>query len=108
MLGTGAGLLLATVAVRIHDALDFTVVLLQLTAFVTPTFYLLGSVSEPMRSLIEANPLTQVLILFRDLVYGGRLSPWWTWAWAIVSGALAFAAGTFALARTWRTSAAML
>jgi ABC-type polysaccharide/polyol phosphate export permease len=108
MLATGGGLLLAAAAVRLHDALDFTAVLLQLTTFVTPTFYLLGSVSQPARSLIEVNPLTQTLILLRDLTYVGRFSPWWTWAWALGSGALALGAGTLVLARSWRTSAAML
>jgi ABC-type polysaccharide/polyol phosphate export permease len=108
MLGTGTGLLLAAVAVRIHDALDFTVVLLQLSTFITPTFYLLSSVSQPAHALIEANPLTQILILLRDLLYGGRLSPWWAWAWAMGAGLLALAAGATVLARSWRTSAAML
>jgi ABC-type polysaccharide/polyol phosphate export permease len=108
MLGAGCGLLLAAVAVRIHDALDFTVVLLQLAIFVTPTFYLLDSVSQPARTLIEANPLAQILTLLRDLLYGGHLSAWWTWAWAISAALGVLGAGIVVLARTWRTSAAML
>jgi ABC-type polysaccharide/polyol phosphate export permease len=108
MLATGCGLMLAVIAVRLHDALDFTVVLLQLTTFVTPTFYLLASVSQPARTLIEANPLTQILTLLRDLIYVGRLPPWWTWAWAMVAAVVMLGAGTLVLARSWRTSAAML
>jgi ABC-type polysaccharide/polyol phosphate export permease len=108
MLAAGCGLLLAAVAVRIHDALDFTVVLLQLAIFVTPTFYLLSSVSQPARTLIQANPLTQILTLMRDLTYGGQLAPWWTWSWALLAGVLALGAGCVVLARSWKTSAAML
>jgi ABC-2 type transport system permease protein len=108
MLATGCGLLLAAVAVRIHDALDFTVVLLQLAIFVTPTFYLLGSVSQPARTLIEINPLTQVLVLLRDLMYGSGLPSWPTWAWSLGAGALILGAGMTVLARSWRNSAAML
>jgi ABC-2 type transport system permease protein len=108
MLATGCGLLLAAVAVRIHDALDFTVVFLQLAIFVTPTFYLVESVSEPARTLIQINPLTQILTLLRDLMYGGHFPPWWTWVWAITAGVGALATGILVLARTWRTSAAML
>jgi ABC-type polysaccharide/polyol phosphate export permease len=100
--------LLASVAVRINDTLDFTVVLLQLAIFVTPTFYLLSSVSWPARALIEANPLTQILILLRDLLYGGTLSAWWTWAWALGAALLALGGGVLVLARSWKTSAAML
>ncbi len=108
MLGAGCGLLLAAVAVRIHDALDFTVVVLQLMIFVTPTFYLVGSVSQPVRTLIQANPLTQILVLLRGLLYGGHLPPWWSWAWALAASVVALAVGVVVLARTWRTSAAML
>lgn len=108
MLGTGCGLLLAAAAVRVHDAIDFTQVGLQLLAFVTPTFYLLTSVSEPMRTLIQINPLTQILLLIRGLLWGHGLPPWSTWAAATGSGAVALALGTVVLARTWRTSVAML
>jgi ABC-type polysaccharide/polyol phosphate export permease len=108
MLGTGCGLLLAAAAVRVHDVIDFTQVGLQLLAFVTPTFYLLSSVSEPMRTLIRVNPLTEVLLLFRALLWGHTLPPWWTWTASVGSGALALVLGTVVLARTWRASAAML
>jgi ABC-type polysaccharide/polyol phosphate export permease len=108
VLATGCGLLLASVAVRINDALDFTVVLLQLAVFVTPTFYLLSSVSWPARGMIEANPLSQILALLRDLLYGGTFSAWWTWAWALGAPVLALSGGVLVLARSWKTSAAML
>jgi ABC-type polysaccharide/polyol phosphate export permease len=108
MLGTGAGLLLAAVAVRMHDVIDFTAVLLQLTAFVTPTFYALSAVSQPVRTVIEANPLTQILLLLRALLYGGTLPVWWTWLVALGAGAALLAIGSMVLARTWRVSVAML
>lgn len=108
MLGTGCGLLLAAAAVRVHDVIDFTQVALQLLAFVTPTFYLLSSVSEPMRTAVQFNPLTQILLLFRGLLWGSGLPPWWTWAASAGSGAVALGLGTVVLARTWRASAAML
>lgn len=108
VLATGCGLLLATVAVRINDALDFTVVLLQLAVFVTPTFYLLSTVSWPARELIEANPLTQILVLLRGLLYGGTFSPWWSWAWAVGASLLVLGAGIVVMARSWKTSAALL
>lgn len=108
MLGAGAGLLLAAAAVRIHDVVDFTTVLLQLTAFVTPTFYLLSSVSEPVRTLISLNPLTQVLTLMRALLYGDSLGAWWSWAATLGAGAAALTLGWVVLANTWRTSVAML
>jgi ABC-type polysaccharide/polyol phosphate export permease len=108
MLGLGAGLLLAAAAVRLHDVIDFTQVALQLLAFVTPTFYLLTTVSEPMRTLIEFNPLTQVVLLLRGLMFPGASVAWWTWAGSLGAGALALALGTVVLARSWRTSAAML
>jgi ABC-2 type transport system permease protein len=108
MLGAGCGLLLAAAAVRLHDVIDFTQVALQLLAFVTPTFYLMSSVSEPVRTLIQFNPVTEILLLFRGLLWGAALPPWWTWIASIGSSALALALGTVILARSWRSSAAML
>ena len=108
MLGTGVGLLVAAAAVRVHDVVDFMTVVLQLTAFVTPTFYPLASVSEPWRSVIEVNPLTQVVLLLRAVMYEGTLPGWPTWVAAIGAGAGALLLGAFVLARSWRGSAAML
>jgi ABC-2 type transport system permease protein len=108
MLGTGAGLLLAAAAVRLHDVIDFTQVALQLLAFVTPTFYLLGTVSQPVRSLIEINPLTQVVLLLRGLLFPGATAPWWTWTSSVGAGALALILGTVVLSRSWPASVAML
>jgi ABC-2 type transport system permease protein len=108
MLGVGGGLLLAAAAVRLHDLIDFTQVALQLLAFVTPTFYLLSTVSEPVRTLIEINPLTQVVLLLRGLLFPGATAAWWTWASALGAGALALVIGMVVLSRTWSTSVAML
>jgi ABC-type polysaccharide/polyol phosphate export permease len=108
MLATGVGLLVAAVAVRLHDVLDLMVVILQLTAFVTPTFYPLASVSDRFRTIIELNPLTQVVSLVRALSYDGTLPGLATWLYAVGTGLAILLLGVVVLARTWRTSAAML
>jgi ABC-2 type transport system permease protein len=108
MLGGGVGLLVAAIAVRVHDVLDFMTVVLQLTAFVTPSFYPLSSVSEPFRTVIELNPLTQVVLFVRAVSYEGYVPGWQTWAGSLGAGAIALAVGAVVLARSWRNSAAML
>lgn len=108
MLATGVGLLLAALAIRMYDVLDFTAVLLQLTFFVTPTFYPLSAVSSRFRIIIELNPLTQILILFRALLYEGRFPAWWVWAGSLGAGAAALVAGTVLMARSSRTATVML
>ncbi len=107
-MAAGVGLVVASAAVRLYDVLDFTTVLLQLLAFVTPTFYPLSSVSEPYRTIIEANPLTQVLIVMRGFFYEGTFAAWWSFAYIFATGALALAIGLTIFARTWRTSVVML
>jgi ABC-2 type transport system permease protein len=108
MLGVGCGLLLAAAAVRLHDVIDFTQVALQLLAFVTPTFYLITTVSQPVRTAIEANPLSQVVLLLRGVLFPDATAAWWTWAGSLGAGTFLLVLGTLVLARSWRSSVAML
>ena len=107
-LGAGVGMIVAALAVRVYDVLDFTAVLLQLTFFVTPTFYPLSSLSPGVRVIIELNPLTQILILFRSLLYEGTIAAWWFWAGSLGAGSLALVAGTVLLSKSSRTATVML
>jgi ABC-type polysaccharide/polyol phosphate export permease len=107
-LATGVGLVVASVAVRFHDAVDITAVLIQITAFAAPVFYPLSVIPSPFRVLIELNPLTQILLLERALLYGGTLGAWQNWIGSFGSAAVALTGGIFVFARGWKQSAVML
>jgi ABC-type polysaccharide/polyol phosphate export permease len=108
MLVLGLGLLVAAVAVRFNDMLDFNRVILLLIGYLTPTFYPISIVPASARKLFELNPLYQDLNLFRNLVYGGTLSTWQPWVAAFGSGIALLSLGLWVFARGWRTAVAMI
>jgi len=105
---TGIGLMLAAAAVRFYDVMDLSVVLMQLLAFLTPTFYPLDSVSPDFRFIIQLNPLTEVINVMRGLFYKGTLAPLWEWAVVLGGGAAALALGITVFSKSWRSAAVML
>ena len=108
MIATGTGLMLASLAVRFYDALDLSAVIIQILSFLTPTFYPIGIIPKSYRFILELNPLTQVVMLFRAYVYQGQLGSWQTVAACLISGAAILTLGVVIFARAWRRSAVML
>jgi len=104
----GYGMVIASVAIRFHDALDFNRVLVMLLGYLTPIFYPIAIVPGAVHQLIELNPVYYDLILFRNLVYGGSLSTWQPWVAAVGTGVIALTLGTAIFARSWRAAVARL
>jgi ABC-type polysaccharide/polyol phosphate export permease len=104
----GAGLVVASIAVRFPDMLDFNRVILVIIGYMTPTFYPLSIVPRGFRHVIEANPVFHDLVFFRGLVYEGVLPSWQTCVWAFGSGFVALAVGLWVFARSWRTAVVMM
>jgi ABC-type polysaccharide/polyol phosphate export permease len=107
-LSVGLGLVVASIAVRFHDVLDFNRVILLLIGYMTPVFYLIAIVPHAFRHVIELNPVYYDLVLFRNLIYGDSLSSWQTWVAAFGSGIIVLSIGLAVFARNWRTAAAMI
>ena len=107
-LATGVGLLLASLAVRFYDAIDISAILLQLMAFTTPSFYPIEAIPASYRWIIELNPLTQIVMLFRTYAYQGQLGSWQTVLACLVSGAVALVVGVIVFARSWKGAAVRL
>jgi ABC-type polysaccharide/polyol phosphate export permease len=104
----GMGVIVASIAVRFPDMLDFNRVILMLIGYFTPTFYPISIVPNSVRPIFELNPVYQDLNLFRNLVYGGNLSTWQPWVAAFGSGLIMLSLGLWLFARSWRTVAGML
>ncbi|MEI2715430.1 MAG: hypothetical protein V9E98_00255 [Candidatus Nanopelagicales bacterium] len=75
--------------VRFRDTGQITAILLQMWFFVTPVIYPIDLIPEdargvPLRALIELNPMTALVQISRDLIYGltlaraPRRSPTWS------------------------------
>jgi ABC-2 type transport system permease protein len=108
LLVVGAGLVVASIAVRFHDVLDFNRVVLMAIGYLTPTFYPISIVPHALRRFYVLNPLYHDLNLFRNLVYAGSLSSWQTWVAAFGSGVIVLAVGLWLFDRSWRTAAGMI
>lgn len=69
----GLALVLSTLNVVLRDLEHLTLVLLNLTFFMTPTIYAEDLVPEHLRALFAINPMYHVVPLWRHLVLDGRL-----------------------------------
>lgn len=69
----GLGLLLCSVHVFVRDTAQVVGMVLLGWFFLTPIVYPLAQVPEPYRALIELNPLTALVSLYRLAFLGGEL-----------------------------------
>jgi ABC-type polysaccharide/polyol phosphate export permease len=83
-------------------------VVLGLVGYLTPTFYPISIIPERFRPFVEANPLYSYLLSFRNLVYLGRIPPWYVIAMVAGTGLLALSIGVYAFSRSWRRLVVLL
>ena len=73
VLALGIGLILATIAVKYRDVLHLYSVLMAVLMYLTPVIYPMSILPEWLYHLVMINPLTSILIMFRNVVIYGRL-----------------------------------
>lgn len=84
----------AILNVSFRDLAHFVAVGLQLLFYLTPIIYTPEFVPEswrgiPLRAVVEISPLSEFIMLFRDLVYGLDPGHWSAWLAVVVWTALA-------------------
>ena len=91
----GLALAVAALAVHFRDLKDLLHNLLNLAFFATPIIYTLDKIPVPLlRRVIQANPVTPLIEVYRDVVLLGVLPSALLWAWAAgVALACALAGG---------------
>lgn len=97
----GLGLVVASLAVRFYDVLDFVGVLTLLVMYLSAVFYPISIIPGRWQWVIQANPVFHHIEVFRSFAYGGPFS-WVSLLVAVGSGILAFALGTWVFSRNWR------
>jgi ABC-type polysaccharide/polyol phosphate export permease len=75
MFTLGFALFMSTLAVFFVDIVDMFGVLLSVFFYLTPIFYPLNIVPDEILGLVEYNPITVLLSLFRYPIYLGQLPP---------------------------------
>jgi ABC-type polysaccharide/polyol phosphate export permease len=69
----GVGLALAPAVARFNDTIVLAGILLGLLTYLAPVFYPLAIVPHQFRWIVELNPLSHFLNIFRSTLYGGQL-----------------------------------
>lgn len=70
IMGMGIGILISSMTTKYRDLSVLVGFGIQLWMYATPVVYPLSTVSEPLRTLIQLNPVTAPIELFRCLVLG--------------------------------------
>ena len=108
MFVVGVGLLIAAAAVFFYDVLEFVGVVLQLLAYLTPSFYPVTIVPDHFRIFIELNPLYSYLVVFRHFVYRGDMPPSQFLIYMSVTAVVSLAVGVWCFSRSWRRLVVLL
>jgi lipopolysaccharide transport system permease protein len=90
LLCLGLGWLLASLGVYIRDLGQGIGLVVQMLFFLSPIFYSVTALPEPMRRLYAFNPFTMILTSFRQTILWGQALDWGMWlVWTTLTAVLA-------------------
>jgi len=104
----GLGLFLSTLFVRFDDTRNIVGVLLMIVLYVTPVFYPISILSAKMKTIINANPITSYLEIFRWAFSNNAVPSMLDWIYMFSSALLMFLLGSFVFKKYWPRTVAML
>lgn len=73
LLSLGFALLLSAITVYCRDMSHIMGIIVMAWQFLTPVMYSVSDVPETLHSIFYANPMTSVIIAYRDILYWGRV-----------------------------------
>ena len=89
----GVGLITSVVSVYLRDLLHIINILMQAWVFLSPVYYKPDGLSAKVKWLIELNPLTQFIELFRSPIFSGTFPAIEFYLQAAIYAALSLSAG---------------
>lgn len=89
----GIGLLLASLAVKFRDIVHLYSVLLTVLMYMMPVIYNLSILPSTVSFFVKLNPLTQILVLFRDVTIYGQMPSLFTVGYSTLAALLALICG---------------
>jgi ABC-type polysaccharide/polyol phosphate export permease len=104
----GLGLFLSTLFVRFDDTRNIVSVLLMIALYITPVFYPISILSKNMQTLINANPVTSYLEIFRWAFSNNASPSILDWVYMVTSALAMFLLGSSVFKRYWPRTVAML
>jgi ABC-type polysaccharide/polyol phosphate export permease len=101
MLTTGLGLLVAIAYINFDDSRSLIQIVLLMLTYMTPVFYPISVLGPNTLEVIKLNPLTSVLIVFRNVFGGNGGTGINMWLYMIGTSTFALLLGLFVFNRMW-------
>jgi ABC-type polysaccharide/polyol phosphate export permease len=108
LLTAGIGLTLSIMYIRFDDMRNIVNVLLMILMYFTPVFYPITILSPRLQSIIQMNPLTSYLDIFRWAFSNNGSATLSDWIFMFATSLLSLLLGTFVFKRYWPRMVAML
>ena len=105
---TGLGLMVSILYIRYDDTRSIFAILISFMMYLSPIFYPKEILSETMLTIVNANPLTSYLDVFRHVFSNTGVATAGDWAYMSLSSALIFVIGIRVFAKAWPRTAVML
>ncbi|MFV0363874.1 MAG: ABC transporter permease [Suipraeoptans sp.] len=91
----GVGMFLAAVTVRFRDIMHLYSVFTTGLMYLTPVIYPMSQLPGKIKTIVELNPLTNILVMFRGIVLDGILPSASSILLGVVEALIAFAIGVY-------------
>ena len=93
-LALGLGLFLGTLNVFFRDIGHFIGIVLQFWFWLTPVIYPISILPDRIRTIIELNPMTQIVLAYQQIVLQNRWPEWNTFFYHALGAVIAMAVGS--------------
>jgi ABC-type polysaccharide/polyol phosphate export permease len=108
LLTAGIGLTLSIMYIRFDDMRNIVNVLLMILMYFTPVFYPITILSPRLQSIIQMNPLTSYLDIFRWAFSNNGSATLSDWIFMFATSLLSLLLGTYVFKKYWPRTVAML
>jgi ABC-type polysaccharide/polyol phosphate export permease len=107
-LTAGIGLTLSILFIRFDDTRNIVNVLLMTLMYFTPVIYPVSILTPTLQRVIQLNPLTSYLDIFRWAFSGNAVATPRDWIFMILTSSFSFFFGTYVFRKYWPRTVAML
>lgn len=91
----GIGLILAAVTVRFRDIIHLYTVFTTALLYLTPVIYPMSILPDWLYKIVMLNPLTNMLIMFRDVMINNNIFDWQSLVVAVIETVASLAIGLY-------------
>ena len=91
----GVGMFLAAITVRFRDVIHLYSVFTTGLLYLTPVLYPMAALPDDVKTIVMINPLTNYLLMFRDVMFNNTLPSVFSVLLGIAEAALALALGLY-------------